>query len=330
MALHRCHRRTLAAAALALPFALCGLSAQAQHYPHKPITLVVPVAAGGAADALARAWGDFIGKSLGAAVVVDNKTGANGSIAAAYVAKQVPDGYTILLGSTSNMSLNPFSYKSLAYSPTKDFDPVLMLAGTNQVIVANPHAGIKSVADLVRLAKAKPDTIAFGSAGKGNSTHLSVAFLAQHYGIELTHVPYRGAAPALMGVMGGETQLMSDALVTAVPQVKSGKVVPLVIMGLTRSSALPDVPTVFELGMKDFPAGGWYGLMVPRGTPKAVVQLLNAETKKFWADPAVKARMEAMYMEPPTELGPEAVTQTMQREAKVWGPIIRKLDIQND
>lgn len=310
--------------------ALLPALASAQDYPKRAITAVVPVAAGGAFDALARAWADQVSKSIGAPVVVDNKTGANGSVAASYVAKQPADGYTLLFGSTSNMSLNPFSYKALPYNPTRDFDPVLMLATSSQVLVANPNSGIKSLNDLVRLAKEKPGALNFGSAGKGNSTHLNVEFVAQHFGLDLTHVPYRGAAPALMGVMAGDTQFMSDAIVTASIQAKLGKVVPLVVFGARRSPALPDVPTILEAGVKDFPIGGWYGLMAPKGTPKAVIDRLNAETRKFWADPAVKARMDGLYMEQLEDNGPDAVTRMMQREAAVWGPIITKLGIQNE
>lgn len=299
-------------------------------YPTKAITLVVPVAAGGAADALARAWAEQAGKSMGQPVVVDNRPGANGSVAASYVAKQAPNGYTLLFASTSNMSLNPFSYKSLSYDPVKDFDPVLMLAGTSQVLVTNAASGIHSLDDLVKAAKAKPGGLDFGSAGKGNSTHLNVEFLAQHYGLRMTHVPYKGAAPAMVGLIGGETQLVADAVVSVVPQVKSGRVVPLVIFGSQRSPAFPDVPTVYEAGLKDYPAGGWYGLMAPRGTPKEVIARLNQETGKFWADPAVKQRMAALYMDPPTALGPDAVTRTMKKEAAVWGPVIVQLGIQND
>ncbi|MDZ4399230.1 tripartite tricarboxylate transporter substrate binding protein [Hydrogenophaga sp.] len=310
--------------------ALLPALASAQDYPKRAITAVVPVAAGGAFDALARAWADQVSKSIGVPVVVDNKTGANGSVAASYVAKQPADGYTLLFGSTSNMSLNPFSYKALPYNSTRDFDPVLMLATSSQVLVANPNSGIKSLNDLVRLAKEKPGALNFGSAGKGNSTHLNVEFVAQHFGLDLTHVPYRGAAPALMGVMAGDTQFMSDAIVTASIQAKLGKVVPLVVFGARRSPALPDVPTILEAGVKDFPIGGWYGLMAPKGTPKAVIDRLNAETRKFWADPAVKARMDGLYMEQLEDNGPDAVTRMMQREAAVWGPIITKLGIQNE
>lgn len=313
----------IAAASLAAP-------AHAQAFPTKAVVVVVPVAAGGAADALARSWGEYMGKALGRAVVIDNKPGANGSLAASYVAKQPADGYTLLFGSTSNMSLNPFSYKSLNYHPVRDFDPVLMLAGTAQVLVTGSATGWKSIDDVVKQARARPGTLNFGSAGKGNSTHLNVEFVAQHYGIEMTHVPYKGAAPAMIGLMGGETQLVSDALTSVVPQVRTGKVVPLLIFSHRRSPAFPAVPTVYEVGIKDYPAGGWYGLMAPKGTPRQVIELLNTHTRKYWEDPVVRARMQDLYMEPPSALGPEAVAQTMQAEAKVWGPIIKRLDIQND
>lgn len=321
-------------ACIALEVALVGaavLPVQAEPaYPTRAMTVVVPVAAGGAADGLARAWADFVGKSLGQPVVVDNKPGANGGIAASYVAKQPANGYTILFGSTSNMSLNRFSYKTLAYDPVKDFDPVLMLAGTSQVLVASPASGIRSLDDLVKVARAKPDTLNYGSAGKGNSTHLNVEFVAQHYGLQMTHVPYKGAAPAMVGLLGGETQLTADAITSVIPQVKSGKIVPILIFGDKRSPALPGVPTVYEAGLKEFPAGGWYGLMVPKGTPKEVIARLNDETRKFWADPAIKLRMEALQMDPPTALGPDAVARTMRDEASVWGPVITRLGIQND
>jgi tripartite-type tricarboxylate transporter receptor subunit TctC len=299
-------------------------------YPSKAITVVVPVAAGGAADALARAWAEHAGKSLGQPVVVDNKPGANGSVAAAYVAKQPANGYTVLFGSTSNMSLNRFSYKSLSYDPVRDFDPVSMLAGTSQVLVTNTASGIHSLGDLVNRARAKPGELNYGSAGKGNSTHLNVEFLAQHFGLQMTHVPYKGAAPAMVGLMGGETQLVADAVVSVVPQMKAGKIVPLVVFDSRRSPAMPGVPTVYEAGLKEFPSGGWYGLMVPKGTPPQAIALLTEVTRKFWADDAVRQRMEALYMDPPTALGPEAVAQTMRKEADAWGPIITRLGISND
>lgn len=299
-------------------------------FPAKPVSVVVPVSAGGAADALARAWASYVSKAIGGTVIVENKPGANGSIAAAFVAKQPADGYSLLFGSTSNMSLNPFSYKTLAYNPLRDFDPVTMIAGTSQVLVTNPASGIKSVQDLVKVAKSKPGVLNYGSAGMGNSTHLNVAFLAQHFGLDMSHVPYKGAAPAMMDLVGGQIDLTADALSGAIPQIKTGKAVPLVVFGSQRVAELPDVPTIYEVGATDFPSDGWYGLMAPKGTPPAVLARLTEATQKFWADPDARAQMAQIYMLPPAEFGGQAVAQAMQRESATWGPIIKRLGIQND
>jgi len=324
-------RRWLAAASVAgaVLAPLASFAAQAD-YPVKPVSVVVPVSAGGAADALARAWASYVGKAIGGTVIVENKPGANGSIAAAFVAKQPADGYSLLFGSTSNMSLNPFSYKTLAYNPVRDFDPVTMIAGTSQVLVTNAATGIKSVDDLVKVAKSKPGVLNYGSAGMGNSTHLNVAFLAQHFGLDMSHVPYKGAAPAMMDLVGGQIDLTADALTGAIPQIKTGKAVPLVVFGTQRVAELPNVPTIYEVGARDFPSDGWYGLMAPKGTPPAVLARLTDATQRFWADPEARAQMAQIYMLPPATFGGPAVAEAMQREAATWGPIIKRLGIQND
>ena len=315
------------ASAIALTFAM---PATAADWPVRPVSVYVPVAAGGAADALARAWAAYASKAIGGTVVVENKPGANGSIAAAYVAKQPADGYALLFGSTSNMSVNPFTYSHLTYNPTRDFDPVTKIAGTSQVLVANPASGIRSVNDLVKQAKANPGRLNYGSAGIGNSTHLNVAFLAEHFKIEMSHVPYKGAAPAMMDLIGGQIDLTSDALTGAVPQVKTGKAVPLVIFGSDRVAQFPDVPTIAEVGVPGFPGDAWYGLMAPKGTPPEIIARLTDATRKFWADEAARKQMDEIYMTPPKALGPESVAQSMKTEADVWGPIVKRLGIRND
>lgn len=323
-------QRVLSLAAAGTLALACAAPAGAADWPARPVSVYVPVAAGGAADALARAWAAYAGKEIGGTVVVENKPGANGSIAAAFVAKQPADGYALLFGSTSNMSVNPFTYSQLAYNPTRDFDPVTKIAGTSQVLVANPATGIRTVDDLVKKAKASPGHLNYGSAGIGNSTHLNVAFLAEHFKIEMSHVPYKGAAPAMMDLIGGQIDLTSDALTGAVPQVKTGKAVPLVIFGTDRVAQFPDVPTIAEVGVKGFPGDAWYGLMAPKGTPPEVVSRLTEATRKFWADPAVQKQMEDIYMTPPKALGPESVAQSMKVEAEVWGPIVKRLGVRND
>lgn len=299
---------------------------QAQ-YPSRTVTLVMPLAAGGAADALGRLWADFASKQLGSPVVVENRPGANGSLAASYVAKQPADGYTLLMSTASNMALNQFAYKSLGYKPS-DFDGIALLATTSQVLVANPGTGFKTIDDVIKAAKAKPGEIAYGSAGKGNSTHINVEVVARHHGLKLNHIPYKGAAPAMVGVIGGETQLVTDAATSAVPQSKAGKVVPLLVFGPSRIPALPGVPTADELGIKNTYGGGWYGLSAPAGTPKAILDKLNAVTQAMWADPASKAKLAAIYMEQLPDKGTGAVAAYTEQYAKRWGPILQELGVQ--
>ena len=317
----------LSAVALAVA---CVAPATAADWPARPISVYVPVSAGGAADALARAWAAFASKAIGSTVVVENKPGANGSIAATYVAKQPADGYALLFGSTSNMSINPFTYSQLSYNPTRDFDPITKIAGTSQVLVANPATGIRSIDDVVKQAKSNPGHLNHGSAGIGNSTHLNVAFLAEHFGIQMSHVPYKGAAPAMMDLIGGQIDLTADALTGAIPQVSTGKAIPLVIFGSERIAQLPDVPTIEEVGVTGFPGDAWYGLMAPKGTPPEVVTRLTDVTRKFWADPEIRKQMDALYMTEPKALGAESVAQSMKTEADVWGPIVKRLGIRND
>lgn len=322
----KCLFRIVAAASLLS----AAFPAASMAWPSRPVQVYVPVAAGGAADALARSWAAYASKEIGGTIVVENKPGANGGIAATVVAKQPADGYSLLFGSTSNMSINPFTYAKLGYNPTKDFDPVTKIAGTSQVLVANPSNGIRSVQDLVAKAKAKPGTLNYGSAGTGNSTHLNVAFLANHFGLAMSHVPYKGAAPAMIDLISGQTDLTSDAISGALPQIKAGKAVPIVIFGTSRVPELPGVPTIAEVGVKDFPGDAWYGLMAPKGVPKEIVVRLTEATRKFWADPLMQKKMEEIYMTPPGALGPEAVAQSMRKEAKIWGPIVTRLGIRND
>lgn len=315
----------VAVAAFNAPIAL----AQTVVWPSKPITLVVPQAPGGGTDVLGRLWADFVSKSMNATIVVENKAGANGALASSYVAKQPPDGHTIMVAGISYLAFNPFTYKSLPYNPEKDFDGVALLVNTPFLVVTNPDSGIKSMAELATYAKSNPGKLNFSSAGKGNSTHLIMEMIEERLGVHMVHIPYNGAARGLSGVMAGEVQLMADVLNTAAVQAKAGKVVPLAVVGSKRASSVPDVPTMTELGFKNFPQPGWYAMVAPSGTPKAVLARLNAETQKFFADPTVRARLDTLQFEP-LPGGPELVKEWMQRDAKVWGPVLTRLGISND
>lgn len=320
-------RALLSALGVLAPLALLPHATEAQEaFPSRPVTLVVPLSAGGAADALGRIWAEYASKQLGVPVVVDNKAGANGAVGAAYVAKQPGDGHTLLMATMSNMALNAFSYRSLPYKAS-EFEGIAMLATTSQVLVANLASGMRSVEDVVQRARAKPGNVSFGSAGKGNSTHLNVEILARHYRLNLTHVPYKGAAPALLGVIGGETQMMADAVTSAVPQSRAGKVVPLLVFGPSRIEALPGVPTAAEIGLKNIVGGGWYGLAAPAGTPRPILDRLHAVTNAMWADPAAKAKLDAIYMSALPDMSSGAVKAAIERDAKLWGPLITELGI---
>jgi tripartite-type tricarboxylate transporter receptor subunit TctC len=314
----------LAAATL---FMLQGVAFAQAAFPSKPITFVVPFPAGGSTDVLARVWADFASKELGSPVVVDNKPGANGGVAMQYAARAPADGYTLVL-STGSISLNPFSYKKLAYK-NSDFDGVALLGTVSQVLIANPALGVKSVGELIKRAKERPE-LAFASSGIGNSTHLNVEIMARHYGLKFLHSPYKGSAPAMMGLISGDAQFMVDVATTSVVQVRAGKVVPLAIFGPERIPDLPGVPTIHELGLPDSIDGGWYAISAPAGTPKSVIERLNAVATAMWKDPASRARLDAGNFTRFPETHSGAVKAFVDRDARLWGPLITDLGIKND
>lgn len=325
--------RTIRSAAF---FALLGCSllspvamAETAAWPTRPISLVVPQAPGGGTDVLGRLWADYVGKSLKIPIIVENRAGANGVVASGYVAKQAHDGYTLMVAGVSYLAFNPFTYKSLPYNPERDFDGVALLVNTPFLLVASPQSGIHDLQGLIDKAKAAPGKLNFASAGKGNSTHLIMEMLEHRIRAKLTHVPYNGAAKGLTAVMADEVQLMSDVLNTAAVQAKAGKVNPIAVIGSRRAAGLPNVPTIGEAGLKEFPQPGWYALVAPAGTPQPIIERLNAETQKFFADPAVAARLETLNYEP-LPGNASRVKSWMRRDAEIWGPVIGRLGISND
>jgi tripartite-type tricarboxylate transporter receptor subunit TctC len=321
-------RRSLAAGVALLLFA-GGSASAAADYPDKPIKLVVPQAAGGGTDVIGRLWADYVARQLKTPVVVENRPGANGILASSYVAKQPADGYTVLVSGVSYLAFNPHMYRNMPYQPARDFDGVSLLVNTPFLLVAGTQTGIRSLDELVARANAEPESLNFASAGKGNSTHLVVEMLAQKTGMKLTHVPYNGAAAGLTSVMANQTQVMADVLNTGAVQANAGKVVPLAVVGNKRAASVPDVPTLAELGFKDFPMPGWYALVAPKGTPPQAIARLNAETRRFFDDPAVKARLQELQLEP-LPSSPETVAEWTARDSATWGPLIRQLGLNND
>jgi tripartite-type tricarboxylate transporter receptor subunit TctC len=284
------------------------LTASAQEvYPAKPIRLVVPLPPGGGADGLARIWGDYASRTMGVPVVVENRPGVNGSLAAAYVAGQPADGYTILMATQSNLALNRFSYGKLNYDPDQSFAGIGILATTPQVLLAHSGVPANSIADFIGLAKASPGKYSYSSAGKGNSTHLNMEILARHFNVNLLNVPYKGSSAALLATVAGETPLTISVMFSAMPFIKDKKVKPLVVFADKRLADLPHVPTLSEVGIPKSLGGGWYALVVPKGTPDAIVQKLNAVTTKMWSEPESRQKLNtSTWRNPPTRLLPRS------------------------
>ena len=301
---------------LALAALLVGATAQAQDFPTKALRIVVPFPPGGSADIIARQVGERLAAALGQAVVVDNRPGAGATLGADAVAKSPPDGHTLLYANT-NIAINPSLYKNLPYDTAKAFAPVtLMLFVPNLILVAE-DVPARSIAELVRYAKANPGRLNYSSPGNGTFPHLAMELFKHQAGIFVVHIPYRGAAAALNGLVAKEVQVLSNDLLTAMPHVRSGRIRALAITSTTRSPVAPDVPTMAEAGLKDYSAVGWQGLMVPAGTPQATVSRLNAEVVKILADPALRERYASQGLEvaPGT---PQQMADFIRRDTERW------------
>ena len=285
----------LAAAALATA-ALSG-AAVAQAFPSKPIRLVVPSVAGGILDTVARTIATKMSEEFGQQVIVDNRPGAGGVIGSELVAKAAPDGYTIVKLATSH-AINPSVYAKLPYDTLRDFAPVAQTVSLTNVLVVHPSVPAGNVQELIALAKAKPGTLTYGSAGNGQSNHLSGALLGAMAGIDILHVPYKGSAAALTDVVAGNVSMMFVDVLSAMPYVKSGRLRAIASTGLKRSASVPDIPTVAEQGVAGFNGSSWLGLAAPAGTPKDIVAKLSAATARALAAPEVRDRFVSQGVEP--------------------------------
>ena len=278
--------------------ALASASAFAQPYPSKPIRLLLAFPPGGPTDINARIFAQKLGESMNQQVVVDNKPGAGGNIAAAEAAKSAPDGYTIFYN-TSAISIAPSLYSKLNYDVAKDFAPVALTATVPLVLVINPAIPAKSVKELVAFAKANPAKMNYGSSGSGTITHLAGALFTAQMGLTMQHIPYKGSAPALVDVAGGQTQMMIDTINTILPYVKDNRLRALAIAIQRRSAALPDVPTLEEAAnLPGFEMSAWQGIVVPSGTPKEIISKLNAEINKAVQNPDLRQRLATLGAEP--------------------------------
>lgn len=318
-------RRAVLAAALATA-ALAQAPALAQTWPDKPIRIVTPFAAGGLANNLARVLADGLTQRLGQAVIVEPKPGGGGVIAFQAVKNAPPDGYTLLLGTNSTLTLLPLMQKNLPFDGLKDFELVAITFVGGNVIVVREDSPIKTFADLRAQSRAKPNTLTYGSAGNGTTFHLMPAMFDRLNGSSMVHVPYRGGSPAFMGLLAGETSLIfgnTDSL----PFVKAGKLRPIAAMSSKRLSYLPDVPTTAELGMPELVMESFYGLLAPAGTPKPIVDRINREVTELLATPTVRKQLETLAIDPAGNTSPAYFRQQIQAELARWRPVITDANI---
>ena len=308
--------------AMSLLLACLSFASWAQGYPNHPIRLVVPFPPGGTTDILARAVAQKLTEAMGQSVVLDNRPGAGGNIGADVVAKSAPDGYTLLMGTVGTHAINPSLYAKMPYDHVKDFVPVVLVAGVPNVLVVNPSLPVNSVADLIKLAKAKPGSINFASSGNGTSIHLSGELFKAMAGVDMTHVPYKGSAPALSDLISGQVQVMFDNLPSSLPQIKAGKLRAIAVTSLKRAPALPDVPTISESGLPGFEASSWFGVLAPAGTPPAVITRLNAEVDKWLQTPEAKEQLLAQGAQAAGDT-PEQFAAFIRSETGKWAKVVK-------
>jgi tripartite-type tricarboxylate transporter receptor subunit TctC len=276
---------------LLLGFTLFSILGFGQAYPTRPVRLIVPFAAGGGNDTVARVIAQRLSASFGQQIYVDNRPGAGGTVGAEAAAKSPPDGYTLFLGGVGSLAVNPNLHARLPYDAVKDFAPIVLIASAPSVLVVNPAVPAKTIQEFAALARAQPGKLNYASNGNGSSAHLAAVMYESMAGVQMVHVPYKGLAPALADLLAGEVQLMFSSMVAIVPHIKGGKLRALALTGKMRSRLLPDVPTIAESGLPGFEAGSWYGLLAPAGTPREIVMKINAETVKALNQAAVREHL---------------------------------------
>jgi tripartite-type tricarboxylate transporter receptor subunit TctC len=312
----------LAGAFLATTFAAPPAQAQPQGWPNKPIRLVVPYAPGGATDIIGRAMAAELTKLLGQPVNVENRPGAGGNVGSEFVARSAPDGYTLVVSPSSLHGITPFLYSKLTYDPNKDLSPIIVMGSFANVLVVNTGVKANTVAELVAQIRANPGKFSYASSGSGSTIHLSGEMFRQMLNLDIAHIPYKGSGPALTDLIGGQVQLMFDNIPSAISQIRAGKLKALATTGPKRSATLPDLPTMIEAGFPNYQSTAWFGVSAPAGTPREIIDRLNAEGQKAVRAPDFVKRM--------SELGydivggtPEQMAAMIQEELRRWGPVVK-------
>jgi tripartite-type tricarboxylate transporter receptor subunit TctC len=319
-------QQVLKLAALCITAAVLAMANQAacaQAWPTRPVRLIVPFPAGGAADMMARGMAQRLAEELKQQIVVDNRGGAGGTSAAEAAAKSAADGYTLFFGTMGTQAINPALYPKLRYDPQKDFAPISITHITPRVLVVGPSVAAKSIAELIALAKSHPGQLTYGSAGNGSSSHLSGALFEALAGVSLVHVPYKGSSPLLMDVLAGRVDMTFDSYTVYEEHIKSGKVRALGVTSKVRMGALPSVPTIAEAGLKGYDVSNWLGLLAPAGTPRDVIATLHAALGRAMATPALRAQLTALGIEPAFGT-PEEFAALVRAELPKWADIVKR------
>jgi tripartite-type tricarboxylate transporter receptor subunit TctC len=317
--------RRVSIAAAAMLIAIAG--AAAQTYPAKPVTLVLPYAAGGNTDAIARTLANRLEQRMGQPFIIEPRLGAASVIGATHVARSVPDGYTILIGTSTTMAINVSVYKNLSYDPLKDLVPIALVAGVPFILVVDPALPVKSLADLAAYAKKQPQGLTYASNGAGGAAHLFAELLGGELGIKLVHVPYKGLAPAFNDIMGGHVQMMFGDFATALPLVRAGKLRALGVSTAQRVGPATEIPPLAEVGLKDFDASSWQMMIAPAKIPPAILGRLNTEIRAIVAEPAVQKEFANRGLIPLTSGTPAELQAYVKSEIVRWGDVVRRAGV---
>jgi tripartite-type tricarboxylate transporter receptor subunit TctC len=295
----------------------------ADNFPNKPIHMIVPYPPGGGFDVVARLIGNKLAERLKQTVIIENRAGANGNIGAMAVAKSAPDGYTLMMGGIGPNAINPSIYNDSGFDPIKDFAPVMLVATFQNILAVNPALPVKNVKELIAYAKANPGKLSFASAGSGSTQHVSGELFKTMAGINMLHVPYKGSAPALLSTLSNETSMIFNSTPTTLPHVKGGKLRALAVTGSKRSAEAPTVPTVAESGVPKYEVLGWYGVVAPAGTPKDIVNKLNAELVAVTSIPEIRARFQVLGIESASGT-PKQFEDYIKTEVVKWAKVVKE------
>lgn len=316
--------RWIQACVTAFVLACCGTVAAQGTYPNRPVRIIVPFPPGGATDIVGRLIAERLQAVLGQPFVVDNKSGASGNIGVAEAVRSPADGYTLVLGAPQTLTINPQLFGNLPFNPQRDLAPIAVIASVPNVLLVNPKVPARNAAELVTLAKSKK--LSYGSTSIGSTPHLSAELMKSMTGTDILHVPYRGSAPAMQDLVGGQIDIMFDQLAAALPQIKAGTVRALAVTTLKRSQAAPDLPTLDESGVKGFDSEGWFGLLAPANTPRSILERINAEVNRALTSPDFRERLAKVGAEP---IGGsiESFSERIANESQRWGKVIRFANI---